>query len=476
MKKAALSIIFLIIFILGLFYFLGQKKEDLEGFYKLTLEDPLFYSSFFEAEEFERGIKELKESEDQLKKVIIENLEASSDKRKEEYTSIFKEGQLFPYQFLGNLSLINQATKDFLLNPSVKLGQELLELYDQAADSYLQDISSKIKIFETLESYRITQPYFFFVDSVSSFEVAKNDFLTLKENGDKLKGEITKRRNCLLGNEDCQALVKIKDNTSFIELMEGGEFNLEGEKIDFIRNSPPPSFQIIEVGGPYKIKSFCWQNSDFEHWMHLIYHKEDGKTLVMPKLANQNYYLEVRPELENPIDKALSEKGIKFYLQLEGATYECQDLTFYPQLLTLDFLKEQIEKGLITKEDLEKKLDYKLLIENQFGLIVPVMNTISYHLEVLKLAQMIIGWTVPPEFLFSTRTAYSIFYFPFAKSIWRIDEQLKYFVPEKEKPLRGGQKVVTLDELEKLGYTKEEIKKFHIDQREFFYSLLQKQY
>lgn len=491
MRKIVLLLILAVC--LGLFVFINQKgreifqkKEppDLGGFYKLTREDPLFYSPFFDGEEFKRAIKGLEESENQLKKVLIENSEATGYKK--DYIPILKENNLFPYQFLGNLILINQKTEEFFQNPSVEHGKDLLTLYDIAADSYIQDISSKIKILETIE-YTTNRPYFFILaDSVSSSEVIKNDFLTIKENGYKLKEEIAKRRNCLLGKEDCEPLLKTKDNASFMDLMEGGEFNLEGEKIDFIKsmiesilaNSSDSLDQEKELRGPYKIKSFCWQNPDFEHWMYLLYYKQGDKTLVLPKLANQNYYFKTPSKSPSKVYEALFEKGLKFTFQAEATTYGCTDLTFYPQLLTLDFLKKQIEKGLIAKEDLEENLDYKLLIENQFGLMVPVINTISSHLEGPKLYQMVDKLPISPEFLFLTRTAYSIFYFPFAKSIWRVDKELKYFVPEEKKPLIGSINFavfVTLDELEKLGYTKTEIKKFYVNIIEFRYSFLENQ-
>ncbi len=495
-KKISLSffiLIFILILGIGFFVFFIKKgtavKPNVEGFHWLTLGDPLFYSPFFEQEEFEKAIGGLKESETQLKEVLIENIKTTSETGPEMdfFIPILKENNLFPYQFLENLILANQKTNEFLENPSVELGQELLTIYDKAADAYIQDISSKIKILETIKSHAGGKPFFlFFVDSVSSSEVAKNDFLAIKENGYKLKEEIEKRRNCLLGKEDCKALLKIKDNASFlasIESMESEEFDLKGEKIDFIKSVLPYYFsRQSEVRGPYKIKSFCWQSPGFEHWLYLVYRKQDGKTLVLPKLANQNYYWTL--DAEGPtakVDKALLEKGLKFISQPETTTYECMDLTFYPWLLTLDFLKKQMELGQITKEDLEKKSDYKLLIENHFGLMAPAINEVSDKIEGAKLYLAIDKTLYPPQFLFTIRTAYSIFYFPFAKSIWRIDKQLQYFVQEKEKPLTGEQLMVnptgllTFEELKKLGYTKTEIKKFHINIREFLTSLLESQ-
>ncbi len=464
----------LIIICLGLIVFINrgwfvkkEKQPDLEGFYKLTQEDPLFYSPFFDQEKFQRAIEDLRKTEDDLKDVLIKYSKEEIDAK------IYKDNLLFPYQFLKDLSTINQTTKEFLKNPSIELGQKLLELYDNAADSYIQNISSKITL---MESFKINMPtFYFFTGSVSSFDVVKGDLLTIKENGYKLKEEVEKRKNCLSGKEDCWALLKIKDNTSFIDSLESGKFDLKGKNVDFIRNNLP-AFPLNRVRGPYKIKSSCWQSPDFEHWMYLIYSEQNGKTLISPKLAEQNYYAETDPERKDSVSKAYLKRGIKFQLQPE-TTYECMDLTFYPQLLVLDFIKEQMESGLASKDDFEKKSEYKLLIENQFGLMTPIIDTIINHLGVLRLMTIVNkndAVTFPATIILPTRMSYSIFYFPFAKSIWRIDEKLKYFVPEEKKPLMDGSKYVTLSELINLGYTEKQIKEFHIDQWEFLSSLLGK--
>ncbi len=456
--------------------FQREKLEpNLGGFLKLTREDPLFYSPFFNPTEFEKAIEGLRESENQLKQAILANLEKTTGFEKDYYIPILKENNLFSYQFLKNLILINQKTEEFLKNPSIEGGKNLLELYDTTANSYIQDISSKIKVLEEIEAKKTVISHYFFVDSVTSFEVAKNDFLTIRENGYKLKEVIEKRESCLLGKEDCLALLKSKDNSSFINLIESGDFDLKGEKIDFIKNLLPYYSHQTLVRGPYKIKSFCWQNPNFEHWLYLIYVEQNGRTIFIPKLANRNYYRRIPPDAQTKIERMFLEKGLEFYIQPEAATYECMDITFYPKLLTLDFLKEKMETGEISKKDLEKNLDYKLLIENQFGLIVPAINTVSAHLGTLKSYQLIGEAVIAPEALFSIRTTYSIFYFPFAKSIWRVDKELQYFVPEEKRPLKGPSGFVTLDELIEMGYPKKEIEKFHIDIRKFLNPLLREE-
>lgn len=472
MKKPILISLILILFAGAIFFFINQRQKaqaGLEGFYEVTLKDPLFYSPFFDTEEFEKAIKGLREEEVELKKVVIANLEARGIYPKESI-SILEERELFPHDFLEDLISINKKTEEFLENPSKKLANDLLSLYSQATDSYLNGISSNIDSLEKFSS-TINDPYFlFFVDSVSSAQVIRNDYLTIRENGYQLKEEIAERKNCLLGKANCQSLIKAKNNSSFIALVESMEnerFDLEGENLDFIRSvlfySSRPGIKTVKE--PYKIKSLCWQNPDFEHWVYLIYSQNNDEIKVFPKVANKIYFWPLQPELKKIMAELNMGEEIPFSFESETATYECLDLAFYPQLLTLDFLKEKIEKGVITKEELENNLDYKLLIENQFGLLAPAINTFSASLEYAKLLTAILKTSPPPEYLLLTRTGYSIFYFPFAKSIWRIDNELQYFVPEEEKP-KAQPKFISIEELKKRGYSQEEIKKFYLNTEE----------
>lgn len=465
-KRISLAFLTLTILAVGIFLFINQRQKakiGLEGFYELTSKDPLFYSSFFDAEEFEKAIKGLEKEEAGLKKIAIANLEAGNF-YPEDSISILKKQNLFPYRFLEILISINQKTKEFLENPSKKLANDLLSLYDLASDSYLDSISSSINSLEKVSSASENSSFLFFVGSVSSVQIVENDYLTIRENGYQLKEEIAKRKNCLLGRENCQALIKTKDNNSFIALvssMETEKFDLEGENIDFIKNELLTSPKIEIVEGPYKIKSFCWQNPDFEHWMYLTYYQNEDKMRILPKLANQIYYWPVLQEINQIKAKFNLGEEIPFSLQPEATTYECLDLTFYPQLLTLNFIKKQIEKGLVTKEDLEKNLNYKLLIENQFGLLAPAINAFSADLKYFKLLLATLKVSPATEYFLSVRTGYSMFYFPFAKSIWRVDKQLQYFVPEEKKP-EAPQKFISMDELKKRGYSQAEIKKFYL--------------
>lgn len=454
MKKKLILPLLALIIVSVLFFILHQKdkiQSDLNNFYDLTLEDPLFYSSFLNHDEFERAINGLEESESKLKEALARGGEIVTG----------KEINLFPIQFLKDLALINKKTNEFIEKPSINLAKDLLDSYDAATDSYLQGISSLIQNLRKDEEMIL-----FFVDSASSSEIIKNDFLVIRENGYKLKEEIEKRRECLMGTGNCQDLLSKKESNSHLTVNE--EFNLKGEKIDFIKDVLPYHEEGI-IKGPYKIKSFCWESPNFEHWLYLIYAKQDNKILSLPKSAEQNYYRRIPSPPRTEEHAAILGRGLEFVSQIETTTYQCTDLTFYPELLVIDFINEQIKNGSITESELEEKSDYKLLMENKFGLMAPAINTLSRHLNTLVQYSETYESAISFDYVILARTAYSMLYFPFAKSIWRIEKDMQYFLPKKDASEDESEKYyLTLDQLKKLGYTNENITNFHLVPQEIF--------
>ena len=455
MKIKIILPLLLLIIVSSLFFILGQKEKaqlSLDGFYNLTLKDPLFYSSFLNPDEFKKAIGGLEESESRLKKVLMEGGEITAS----------EEVNFFPIQFLKDLVLINQKTNEFLKEPSINLAEDLLDNYDAATDSYLQGISSLIRSLEKKEEMAL-----FFVDSASSSEIIKNDFLVIRENGYKLKEEIEKRRKCLTGAKDCHELLTTREND--FRPVTDEEFDLEGEKINFIK-SVLPYREEGEIKGPYKVKSFCWQNPNFEHWVYLIYAEQEGKVSVLPKSAEQNYYRKIPLQPHTEEQAAILKRGLEFVSQIETMTYQCTDLTFYPKLLVMDFITEQIKNGRITESELEEELDYKLLMENQFGLLAPAINTLARHINTLIQYTETYESTTSFRYVILARTAYSMLYFPFAKSIWRTEENMQYFLPRQGETSENetGKYYFTFDQLKGLGYTNEEIASFHLIPQEIF--------
>lgn len=469
------SILTILAILAAVFIFFAVKdrqkanQENLAAFYEMTSQDPLFYSPFFNKNDFEAAINGLAESEAFFKKSAADNLKLEANANEAWHGPILENARLFPFRFLNSLTAINSKTEEFLKNPSPKQARNLLALYDGAADSYLESVSALIDGLKQTEKKKMLDYYFFFVDNVSSVNVAKNDLLAIQANGRALKEEIKKRRKCLLDKTFCRISAP-KDTADFVDSL-NAEFNLKGGKIDFIKSTLRSAPQE-EIKGPYEIVSSCWQNPDSKQWLYLVFYEEDGKTLLIPKLANQSYYRKIVTGAKGwASDRILSEKNIDFIRMVETNNYQCLDLTFYPRLLALDFIKSQIDAKKITIGDLSADPQYRLLMENQFGLLAPTINRIARNLKSLGLNLEINKLTLPPEYLLLVRSDYSLFYFPFAKSIWRIDEQPRYFVPAKEQPEKKSD-YSTLDDLKNLGYTYEDIKKFNISNLIFYEDIL----
>jgi len=469
--KRIISLFIIILAFTG-FYILGTWHKDttnynLVGFYNLTKNDPLFYSSFFDKEGFQKSINLLKENENKLKKTLTGTLKNSSDENKNEDIKIVEDNELYPYEFLKSLVLIDETTNEFYKNPSVLLGKKLLNLYDKSADSYAKSISEKISVLEKTEKYRDPNQYFFLIDSMTSLETIKNDFLTIKNNGYKLKEEIKKREDCLFNKSDCSEIINKNWNNIFIDLLKDKTPAPSGEKVDFIKNViPNTSENKREILGPYKIDSPCWQTPNYKQWIYLSFTtKDNGEISIFPKLATQNYYEKISDN--NTKER---EKDFEYLYRADGTTYKCTDLTFYPELLVLNFFKERD----IETTNIEKNSDYKLLMENQFGIMTPAINAIANHVLNMEDLMKIDNSWVTPEFLFSIRSAYSITYFPFAKSVWRVNEGLQYLLPKEKWPKMSHQQFYTIDDLEKMDYSLEKIKTFHpINQNQFIDLLME---
>jgi hypothetical protein len=455
----------------------ANYSSGLAGFTVLTREDPLFYSGVFESGDFMQGLADLKASEEALMAVAIKNIEAGSD-REDIYAPLLKNMELFPFDFLELLPQIQGQTDAFLKDSSEENADKLIALYDEAAQAYSASIDGKARALAQLKAHfsQDQLPVYFFTDSATDVDVAYEDFLVIQKNAEELKHEITQRKECLLGNINCKNLAKSADTSGILSALDA-HFDGSGERDDFIRSTFPYPEQLEEAGGPYKISSQCWQSPDGTHWIYLLrYEKAPDLFRIVPKLATQNYYSKVPQNPSDPLNKELRRRGIDYYSQLEASSYECTDLTFYPELLTLDFLKGRIAQGSTARAALASDPAYTSLMANQFGLLGPVFSTIAVNLDLLTASQQANGSSViSPQFLLTTRSAYSMMYFPFARSVWRIDKHLSYFLAQGSDLRAGaGAQAVTLDRLLALGYSFADIKKFHINQRDIINSLIKR--
>lgn len=462
-----------VIFAAGMWY-VNRPAAGLDQFVRLTKEDPLFYSPFLDGETFQSAIESLKVSERALKKTALEKLSTRSEPYAASYMELIRSHPLFPIDFLRQLPSLARATEEFTARPTARKARLLLARYEKVQEMYEANAFSMVQAFDAIDA-RVPDDYplyYFFTESAISLSVAKHDFNLIYKNSLALGEEIESRRTCLSGQGSCTERPSPELDSSVISRIE--PVTLTGPNAEFVRDTLPFKDTDRTITGPYSVTSGCWGGLGTGQLMYSIYSTRNGKTSVLPKLGDQNYYRMVSPGATDAIGKAIIGKGISFYNQPEGTTYECSDLTFYPEILTLDFMNTYIESNRATTETIASSPEIAKLWQNKFGLLAPALQSLADYTNLLETSQRAgDDYVLSPQFLFMTRSAYSLTYLPFAHSIWRIDEQPRYMITRQEYERLGApQPFKTLTELQKSGFSEAAIRASHINQRELIDSLV----
>lgn len=473
MRRLLLAPLVASVCVFALVVFLQPKAVNVDEFAALTRTDPLFYSPFFDAEGFSASIRALKESEARLKRTALANIKENARPNSAAHLSLLQQYELFPHQYLFALADIPPATEVFLSKPTPEGARKLIALYERAAKEYEKAGAEGLAALEDMkEASPPNRPLlYFFADSATSLDIVKNDYHLIQKNGVALQEEVARRKACLLGEGACEVLATPRDTADFLSALETPAPNLEQSTARFVKETLPQIHPEQTIRGPYPVASSCWQG-EAPHWLYLIYTKE-GIQKVLPKLATQNYYLLVPKNASDALTQAFTDAGHVFYSQPEATTYECTDLTFYPRLLALDFVQTQIDTKLISKEGVSSNPELTLFARNQFGVLAPALNLLASVTDLLETSQRVSTDNVlSPELLFVARSAYSLTFMPFAQSVWRIDEQPTYLLSEEEHSrIQAPPQFKTYTELKAYGFTDEEIRGSHVNQKEFIESL-----
>ncbi len=464
-KNIGLIISLVLITLGGIVFSMRHPAAGLDAFTELTKNDPLLYSPFFDHAAFTSAVDNLEKSEQVLKKTALGNLATISAAYGPEYAQLIRNHPLFPTGFLKLLPSVSQATESFLVNPSARNARKLLARYDDASKAYEKNALSMKQAFDIIDA-RVPDDYplmYFFTDSATSLQIAQRDFDLIYKNSLALKQDIEERKGCLSGKTACPVVPQKTIDAQVIAQTQPTTTTIKNT--DFILNNLPLKTSDRTIAGPYTVSSSCWDSSDGNHDLYAIYSKKNGMTSVLPKLADQNYYRMVPKSAMDKIGKAVIDKGLSFYNQPEATTYECTDLTFYPKLLTLDYLN--------THQNLSPS-QQSLLWNNQFGLIAPALQSLADFTHLLETSQRAShDFVLSPQFLFITRSAYSLTYLPFADSVWRIDEDPQYLITRENYDRMNAPKAFqTLTQLKQAGFSDDAIKNAHINQRELIESLL----
>jgi len=471
----------------GGYFLLGEQVSttstpNLEAFVELTKEDPLFYSPFFDTQSFMGGIAALRERETELLAHASENV-ATSSRYHDLYAPLLADMELFPTAFLEKLPKIHEETNQFLDAPTTQGARELLEHYAKAAESYRAAAEAqRVVLGAVLDSVsREDLVLYLFPGNATHVDIAYEDLVTIEKNAAALVAEVEARRACLSGSGPCDitrprsgALAEYQKKLT--REFDGSQY--DAQLLAFVRESLPwAHYTLDEVAGPYSIQSACHSRTATTSWMYLAHYTgSEGQPMVVPKLATENYYNPVPEDAEDVFFGGLRERGLPYYSRIVGFTYECSDLTFYPELLTLDHMAGRRE--VLEGERGARVNDSQLtsLAENQFGLLAPYFYTLADNLELLIDSQKASGYyTATPHFLIATRSGYSVTYMPYARSVWRIDDELSYFIPDEPGLAEyRAERAPRLTDLRDEGYTYEEIRDFHVDQNAYIKTLMEK--
>lgn len=431
-----------------------RREAGLNSFIRLTKEDPLLYSPFLDPKAADAAIRAFRDLDQQIRDATILRIEAGGyGEDFEEYIPIIEEMRFMPSLFLEDLVQASSATKAFLEDPTRKRAEMLLAKYRKAAGSYRQDASRHLAVLRALENMEDRPLVLFQVDSITSSDVITGDLRTILKNADALLREISARKACLRGIRTCPAPAAPDGRTArFLELARASAnpdlSQDEQENAAFIASMLRHSFEeaggrSIDIRGPYRVESPCWESRDRGHWVYVYAAKREHGDVPYVKLATQNYY------------RRGKDGESSFVFQPEAASYQCMNNAVIPQALALDRLAGKGEP--YTEED-------RLFMENQFGTLPSILEAMRTRYSLLHL-QQIQEPPLHPRHLFLTRSPYSLFYMPYARSVWRIDAQPQYFLsPAQANMLRpASAEIFTLDGLEReMGYTREAIQTFDV--------------
>lgn len=470
-NKIIISISAVILVAAGTAFYVCRPASGLNDFAALTREDPLFYSPFFDTNAFSVAVDSLEKSEESLKESALRNISLSKENYVDSYTKLIKETPLFPTDFLSLLPEISKETESFKAQPAPRKARHLLSLYEKAQNAYEKDAKAMTEAYADIDKHIPDDKpvYYFFTQSATSVQTAQEDFDLIYKNSMALKEEISRRHDCLYGKGSCETPSEGIKGAAEPEKIAALAKPVEatGNNMDLIRETLPFASSTREVSGPYSISSPCWGASSAQP-MYAVYSKnENGQKMILPKLAQESYYRLVSPKATDAISKKLQEMNLQFYGQAEGTTYECSDLSFYPEILALDFIRKQSEAASTTGDE------YSQLWQNKFGLLAPALQSLAAFTDILEASQRISDdFVLSPQFLFTTRSAYSITYLPFAQSAWRLDEKPKLLLSQEEYIKLGAPKQFkTLTELKNEGVPEETLKKSQINQKDFINSL-----
>lgn len=431
-------------------------NPEIKALREITIRDPLFYDPSLNISALNKSILNLESQE----KKFLENRSLFLNSLEESQQDLFPTNEkLFPIEFLSQLSDVSLKTDKFIKNPNSQSAVDLIDSYRKATNRYKTEVSSKLKIAKNIlnRDHQLGNKEIRFIGVSTSLSTVINDLELIKRNATALDQEIANRELCLQSS-NCNFEIKTSnpiDRKMFIP-KNGSDFEIP---VNLLKPD-----NTDDVLGPFFIQTSCW-NKDKYQPIYIFYNSASGNiTNLQTKLADQIYYVNYEKLVRSSVlANIYLNQGIKYGETNATSDYRCPDLTYKPELF--ERLREKLKKG--------RTLDKQELIiarQNKLWGLPYILNNIAFTLEPLALEEKITKQATDPSYLITARLDYSIFFMPFAKSVWRINDKPDYY---SKKNIPFPEFLETYSSLKTKGYGDEEIKKFSIPHKTFLTNIIE---
>ena len=462
-----------------------SDEKKLSMFLQWTKEDPLFAAPGLDAEELNKVTASLADEEKAIQ-------------------DLFKnDRKIFPTQFLYSVVNVSKANQDFLTQPTKETGLKLLDAYDKAQKDYSSDVSVFSKTIKEIKD-KLKNPTLITLYTKTSFETIAKDGEKLIKNSEELKKEIDARRACLTSGRNCKDPIKFTSEPSVLKTENAFSKN-DFLSLDILF---PNISDKSRIRGPYIVSSSCFGDSEttapsFQPFYILTstvptesLANKTSLTSELTKLATTNYYRRLIPNQSDdyPLFK------LPFITHQETNIYSCFDTAYQNNLTTLDlFFTSFKNKPLFTNtndlisktgKQLEDKffsseipteidaqnlanyyayaysktnngefLNRYLLFTKKMGYYPRLLAKALSNFANIKIRHEMFSNT-DFDYIYGTRSIYSLTFLPFSQSFYRLNEPLSYIDPNKRELV--GWAITYNQALEQ--YKPEEITKWHVDQ------------
>lgn len=407
----------------GLRLFLSKFPSwRLTNFTALVKTDPLFYSPFIDSADWQSGIKAVSALNEEINAYF-----ASYEKKHPgavPYAS--PDYREYPDLLLTAIGAAVKLTDTFLAAPNSITAHNLIaayeragRAYDEAADEFLRRLDLLVKSAGGDAAAIPAQPL---INSATSVAIARADAELIKKNAEALLTEIAARKRCLDEGFCPQPRAFAPIPSPVITAAE----RVKILPLELLFPLFKPS-ELGDVKGPYAAPSGCWglENGKIPQRLFMAYQFGEGSDAIFwVKLATENYYRDLAQTAGDPSLEAVAKSGAR-YLMLEDTKFNrCPDLTYWPEAATQYYL-DQIRASIAPKDawkiDIARRARLIGFPEILRALPEPTRDIINYDgfLDVFE-----------PTVWAQLASYYSLFFFPFSDSIWRLDKKPVFLVTD----------------------------------------------